>query len=242
MRIIGGNYRGKKIYLPLDKKTRPLRDIVKESIFNLIEHSNKFNIVIKNSKILDLFAGSGSFGLECISRGAKKVIFLENYTKILSILKNIETFLDLKEKGNYKLPVTGVSMCVMKGNQHEVKLFEDFWINKVDMVTFQSFTPPTYDKDYSDFYPDELSLKERVSEKETFKCPQPFQRVVLRNDNITACCNTYSNNLKIGKLEDGIYNAWNSKFANELREMHRCGKYYENPTCKKCVEGTSSSN
>ena len=87
MRIIGGNYRGKKIYLPLDKKTRPLRDIVKESIFNLIEHSNKFNIVIKNSKILDLFAGSGSFGLECISRGAKKVIFLENYTKILSILK-----------------------------------------------------------------------------------------------------------------------------------------------------------
>ena len=46
----------------------------------------------------------------------------------------------------------------------------------------------------------------------------------------------------IGKLEDGIYNAWNSKFANELREMHRCGKYYENPTCKKCVEGTSSSN
>jgi len=158
------------------------------------------------------------------------------------VIKNIETFLDLKEKGNYKLPVTGVSMCVMKGNQHEVKLFEDFWINKVDMVTFQSFTPPTYDKDYSDFYPDELSLKERVSEKETFKCPQPFQRVVLRNDNITACCNTYSNNLKIGKLEDGIYNAWNSKFANELREMHKCGKYYENPTCKKCVEGTSSSN
>ena len=42
MRIIGGNYRGKKIYLPLDKKTRPLRDIVKESIFNLIEHSNNF--------------------------------------------------------------------------------------------------------------------------------------------------------------------------------------------------------
>ena len=33
-------------------------------------------------------------------------------------------------------PVTGVSMCVMKGNQHEVKLFEDFWIDKVDMVTF----------------------------------------------------------------------------------------------------------
>ena len=82
MRIIGGNYRGKKIDLPIDKMTRPLRDMVKESVFNLIEHSNKFKIEIQNSKILDLFAGSGSFGLECISRGAKKVVFLENYSKI----------------------------------------------------------------------------------------------------------------------------------------------------------------
>ena len=87
MRIIGGNYRGKKIYLPTDKKTRPLRDIVKESVFNLIEHSKKFKLEIKGSSVLDLFAGSGSFGIECISRGAKRVIFLENYPKILNILK-----------------------------------------------------------------------------------------------------------------------------------------------------------
>ena len=92
MRIIGGNYRGKKITLPEDKKTRPLKDIVKESIFNLIEHSNKFKIEIKNSLVLDLFAGSGSFGLECISRGAKKVVFIENYSKILNILnRNINS-------------------------------------------------------------------------------------------------------------------------------------------------------
>jgi len=87
MRIIGGIYRGKKITLPEDKKTRPLKDIVKESIFNLIQHSKKFKIEIKNSLVLDLFAGSGSFGLECISRGAKKVVFIENYSKILNILK-----------------------------------------------------------------------------------------------------------------------------------------------------------
>jgi len=88
-----------------------------------------------------------------------------------------------------------------------------------------------------------LSIKSKVSERQTvFKCPQPFQRVVLRNDNITACCNTYSNQLTLGKLKDGIYNAWNSKLAKDLREMHRCGKYYENPTCKKCVEFTGSSN
>ena len=87
MRIIGGKNKGKKIFLPVDKNTRPLRDMVKESIFNLIEHSNKFNISISNSIVLDLFSGSGSFGLECLSRGAKFITFVENYVHALKILK-----------------------------------------------------------------------------------------------------------------------------------------------------------
>ena len=87
MRIIGGKNKGKKIILPVDKNTRPLRDMVKESIFNLIEHSNKFNISVSNSIVLDLFSGSGSFGLECFSRGAKFITFVENYVHALKILK-----------------------------------------------------------------------------------------------------------------------------------------------------------
>ena len=87
MRIIGGKSKGKKINIPIDNKTRPLRDLVKESIFNLLEHSNKFNTSIFNSEILDLFSGTGSFGLECYSRGAKFVTFVENYSQALEILK-----------------------------------------------------------------------------------------------------------------------------------------------------------
>ena len=49
-------------------------------------------------------------------------------------------FLELKEQGGYKLPVTGVSMCVMRGNEHEQEMFEKFWIDKVDMVSLQAFT------------------------------------------------------------------------------------------------------
>ena len=86
MRIIGGNFKGKKILLPLDKKTRPLRDLVKESIFNLIQHSNKINLE-NYSSVLDLFSGSGSFGLECVSRGAENVVFVEKYLEALKILK-----------------------------------------------------------------------------------------------------------------------------------------------------------
>ncbi len=87
MRIISGLYKGKKIYEPKDIKTRPLKDLTKESIFNIINHSNKFNINLNKSNILDLFSGVGSFGIECLSRSAKKVIFIENYDEVLPILK-----------------------------------------------------------------------------------------------------------------------------------------------------------
>ena len=90
MRIISGISKGKKIYEPKDLNTRPLKDLTKESIFNILNHSNKFSVKLQNSNVLDLFSGVGSFGLECLSRGSAKVIFVENYINVLSVLrKNI---------------------------------------------------------------------------------------------------------------------------------------------------------
>ena len=87
MRIISGKFKGKKILVPKDKLTRPLKDLTKESIFNILKHSKLLNVELENSNILDLFSGVGSFGLECLSRGTKNVTFLENYTEVLNILK-----------------------------------------------------------------------------------------------------------------------------------------------------------
>ena len=101
MRIISGDFRGKKINSPKDIKTRPLKDLTKESIFNIIKHSNKFKINFEKSYILDLFSGVGSFGLECISRGAKFVTFIENYKEVLPILK--KNLNSLKSVNNYKI-------------------------------------------------------------------------------------------------------------------------------------------
>ena len=66
MRIISGSFKGKKISDPKDIKTRPLKDLTKESIFNIIKHSNKLKINLLNSNVLDLFSGVGSFGIECL--------------------------------------------------------------------------------------------------------------------------------------------------------------------------------
>ena len=98
MRIIGGKFKGKKILEPKDKETRPLKDLTKESIFNIINHSKKFDLNLKNSNVLDLFSGVGSFGLEALSREANNVIFVENYLVSLLILKKNFKNLKIEEK------------------------------------------------------------------------------------------------------------------------------------------------
>ena len=98
MRIISGSFKGKKIFEPKDLKTRPLKDLTKESIFNIINHSPKLLINIQNSTILDLFSGVGSFGLECLSRGSQHVTFFENYDGVLPILKSNLNNLNMREK------------------------------------------------------------------------------------------------------------------------------------------------
>jgi len=91
MKIISGKFKGSKLFLPQNKVTRPLKNIVKEAIFNLLNHSNKFSIKLEEKYILDLFSGTGSFGLECLSRMAKHVTFVEKNVSAINILnKNIK--------------------------------------------------------------------------------------------------------------------------------------------------------
>ena len=98
MRIIAGKLKGTTLHMLKDKNTRPLKDLARESIFNLLAHSNKISLQLEQSNILDLYAGTGSFGLECLSREAKCVYFVENEKSAFKILqKNVEK-LKMKEK------------------------------------------------------------------------------------------------------------------------------------------------
>ena len=91
MRIVAGNFKGSTLLMPRDKNTRPLKDLTRESIFNLLTHSNKVLLQLKESNVLDLYAGTGSFGLECLSRQAKSICFVEKGLDVAEILeKNIK--------------------------------------------------------------------------------------------------------------------------------------------------------
>ena len=100
MRIIGGLLKGKKIKFLKNTTTRPLKDSVKENIFNILTHSNVIKTKIENSDVLDLYSGVGSFGIECISRGSQKVTFIEKDKNAFYALKENLQYLSIGNKTN----------------------------------------------------------------------------------------------------------------------------------------------
>lgn len=132
MRIIAGRLKGKPIMFLKSLSTRPLKDSVKENIFNIISHSKLINVTLNNSKILDLYSGVGSFGLEAISRGAKKVTFIEQNKYAINILK--KNISNLEVENNIKL--FGAEINSVLEN------------NKIDKFDIFFFDPPFKDTSY----------------------------------------------------------------------------------------------
>src|SRR4051794_22495694 len=73
LRIIGGSFRGRKLKYSGDIRTRPMKDRVREAVFNLLGKQ------IAGSHAIDLFAGTGALGLEALSRGAARATFIERH-------------------------------------------------------------------------------------------------------------------------------------------------------------------
>ncbi len=87
MRIIAGKYKGKKIDFIFEEKTRPTADMVRQALFTKLQ----FEFPMENC--LDLFAGSGSLGLEALSRGAEKVYFVDNNkANVRTVENNLKSF------------------------------------------------------------------------------------------------------------------------------------------------------
>lgn len=92
MRIIGGELKSRKIQFPKSKLTRPMTDRTKETLFNILGG------LVHHKTILDLYSGSGSLGLEALSRGALKVTFVDKADWSVKVInKNIQE-LDLEDR------------------------------------------------------------------------------------------------------------------------------------------------
>jgi len=80
MRVIGGIYRSRKLEFPISIDIRPTRDMVREGVFNALGD-------IKNKRVLDIFAGTGAYGIEALSRGASSATFIDNNLLSLKCLE-----------------------------------------------------------------------------------------------------------------------------------------------------------
>ena len=143
MRVISGTARGTKLYSLEGLDTRPTLDRVKESLFNII------NFEIRDSKFLDLFAGSGAIGIEAASRGAKSVVMCEKSKEAVDIIdKNIEK---TKLNENIKLYNMDYEKCI---------------IDKIDEKFDIIYLDPPYKTDFV-YRALELMLEKNIIDNQT---------------------------------------------------------------------------
>lgn len=93
MRVIAGKVKGRKLHMVKNDRTRPTADRVKESLFNILGDS------VMGARVLDIFAGVGSLGIEALSRGAKTAVFIDNDSRCTAVITRNLTELGLAEYG-----------------------------------------------------------------------------------------------------------------------------------------------
>jgi len=108
MRIISGTSKGRKLATPRSPSLRPTSDRVKESIFNILR------VEMEGKVVLDLFAGTGNLGIEALSRGAKKAIFVEKERQAIRFIQRNLTQLGLEERSEIVSKDTNRSIGILK--------------------------------------------------------------------------------------------------------------------------------
>lgn len=112
MRIISGKYRGKKLLSPKDERVRPTTDMVKENVFNLLPRD------FQTLTFLDLFAGSGAIGIEAISRGAKRVVFVDRDRESMEYVRRNLTLIGEKAETMTSDYLSAISK--LKGSKFDI--------------------------------------------------------------------------------------------------------------------------
>jgi len=189
----------------------------------------------RSKKLVDSGLTRLRFSLDAFNKETyEKIRIGANYEKVM---RNIDRFIEIRNKNGNKLPFVGVNLVQMKTNEDEVHPFIEYWREKVDFVVIQNFLPPELEGDYSDFFSTTSKFRENISS--SFNCQQPWQRMFVHNNGVVSpCCALHSIELSLGNFnEHSLHELWMSEPMNNLRKIHKEGNYAENEWCKKCVNG-----
>ncbi|MBZ7938140.1 radical SAM/SPASM domain-containing protein [Campylobacter molothri] len=161
-----------------------------------------------------------------------------NYEKVID---NIFGLIELKKEMESQIPFVRVNFVRTEINEHELDNFMEFWKDKVDMIGVQEMVKPPKSK---------KEIKSKTTEKKSqFQCSFPYKNLVITAEgNVLPCCTFYGDEMPMGNVYDflkteeskniGILEYfWNHTKIKQLRELHKNCSYFNNPICKKCVEG-----
>lgn len=171
LRIISGEFKGRLIQVPQSKEIRPTTDRVRETLFNLLCNKINFN----DLKVLDLYAGSGSLGLECLSRGAGEIHFVEKNFFIYKNLQNNIASLRVTDKCKvYRMEVLKYSQSNLNRNYDLIiadpPFFKDDIYEAVNNLVSNNFL------NENGFIIIERSIQTREKDIKNFKV-QPFKTI-----------------------------------------------------------------
>jgi 16S rRNA (guanine966-N2)-methyltransferase len=144
MRIISGTSKGRKLVTPRSQSLRPTSDRVKESIFNILQDD------IVGKVVLDLFAGTGNLGIEALSRGAKKTIFVEKGRQALRLIQRNLTQFGLEERSEIipKDAIRAIGILKQKGESFDLILMDPPYEKGLIQRTLMKLNSyPIYHKD-----------------------------------------------------------------------------------------------
>lgn len=160
MRVIAGKHRSRPLISPKNSDVRPTTDMIKESIFNIIQND------VIDCDFLDLFAGSGAIGIEAISRGANKVVFCDNSKESIKLIK--QNLAMLKEEAEILFGDYEYALTRLKNRQFDIifldppyefkdikavlnKIAENNVLSDTGMVIFESLYDKNFDKNVEGF-------------------------------------------------------------------------------------------
>jgi 16S rRNA (guanine(966)-N(2))-methyltransferase RsmD len=120
MRIISGTSRGRRLVTPKSQAIRPTSDRIKESIFNILGGE------VEGKVVLDLFAGTGNLGIEALSRGAKRVLFVEKGRQALKLIQRNLSLIGMRERSEIlpKDVSRAIGILKLKGESFDLILMD----------------------------------------------------------------------------------------------------------------------
>jgi radical SAM protein with 4Fe4S-binding SPASM domain len=203
--------------------------------------------------MLDIMFNSNGFLLteelshRLIDSGLTRIMFsldaitAETYDKIrvrsdfARVMRNIETFLRVKREKGAVLPLVRVSFVKMSINEHELDDFIAHWAERVDFLSIQQYGNP-FQGDGKQEKEELRAQKLNFQFEDTFRCPQPWVRALVRNDGrLVPCCAFLGMKFDLGSIyEKSLKELWHSRQWSDLRQLHREGRYRDEPICKEC--------